>query len=321
MAIVNPGNASTSPAVRVLDQNGNLLANSQLMLSAHQRLAFALADQLPATRNVAGVVEFRSTEPGVAGLGLAGLGLRFNPQGPFTSIPVLTANDAAGAGRQWLSAQIADGGGWQTTMTLVNGGPATAQALLNFYGPDGTPQLFSFRNLGASSALQGTVQPSAVGLATTAGTNGNITAGWMKVSGSRALGGVTIFRQRVPGRPDFEAGSPLVRYPVNGFLLPFDNTQPADQANPFVTAVALVNPSSFAVLVSVNIRDEDGNVIASGTLPLNASGQAAFALADKFSGILNRRGVVEFSCLTGVSGLGLRFNPQGAFTSLPIIAR
>jgi hypothetical protein len=47
----------------------------------------------------------------------------------------------------------------------------------------------------------------------------------------------------------------------------------------------------------------------------------AFALQNQFTGIQNRRGVAEFFCLTGVSGLGLRFNPGGAFTSLPIIPR
>jgi len=129
------------------------------------------------------------------------------------------------------------------------------------------------------------------------------------------VGGLAIFRQRVSGRPDFEAASPLVGNIGSRFLLPFDNTQA------FITGIALVNPSDRQVNVQVSIRDENGVVLATPFVLLPAFGQTAFALPDRFSAAANRRGVIEVSCATGVSGLGLRFNPSGAFTSLPILVQ
>jgi hypothetical protein len=41
-------------------------------------------------------------------------------------------------------AQLASGGGWDTTLTLVNTGTATEGALLNFFANDGSPLLLPF---------------------------------------------------------------------------------------------------------------------------------------------------------------------------------
>jgi hypothetical protein len=310
MAIVNPASISTNVKVRLWGQNGNLLGNYDLPMGARSRLAFALTDRFSAATNTVGVAEFQSDQSG-----LAGLGLRFNPGGAFTSLPVLTLNDTAGNGRRWLSAQIADGLGWKTSITVVNGDVGPATALLNFNGTGGAPASFTFDGIGASSALQAMIPASTSASVSTTGTGGALTQAWLAVGGARALGGFAVFRQAVPGRPDFEAASPLVRYPANGFLLPFDNTQQ------FVTSMALVNSSSAPATIAVTLRGEEGNMLSTSSISLPAFGQTAFALQDRFTGIQNLRGVAEFFSLGGVSGLGLRFNPGGAFTSLPIVVK
>ena len=70
------------------------------------------------------------------------------------------------------------------------------------------------------------------------------------------------------------------------------------------------------------IRDEDGVLIGADTVQLTGRGHTAFALPDRFVATRNRRGTVEFtSSTTQITGLGLRFNPGGAFTSFPVLAQ
>ena len=123
---------------------------------------------------------------------------------------------------------------------------------------------------------------------------------------------MTIFRQSVPGRQDQEAVVPTVNQFDNHFALLFDNTA-------YVTAIALANPTLNAVVIPVNIRNEQGLIIDTRTFSLGPYSHAAFTLPDTWASTAGRRGVVEF--LTsgfGVGALGLRFN-GAAFTSFHVL--
>jgi hypothetical protein len=316
MALVNPSTQSTNVAVRIRNAGGTLLGNYTVPMGGRNHRAFALTDLFPAAASIQGVAEFQSNESG-----LTGLGLRFNPGGAFTSLPVLPSTEISIGGHSWLAAQIADGNNWKTSVTVLNGDVTPSTALGNFYTGNGSLLTLNFDDLGAANALQSTIQPGGSATASTTGTSANLSQGWLALSGAHALGGLAIFRQRVAGIPDFEAASPFARYPVNGFLLPFDNTPSADYTEPFVTTMALVNPAQIAATISVSIRDENGNQLGTHSLLLPQTGQTTFTLKEQFPETDGRRGVAEFSCPTGVGGLGLRFNPQGPFTSLPTIPR
>ena len=69
------------------------------------------------------------------------------------------------------------------------------------------------------------------------------------------------------------------------------------------------------------VRDEAGVQLASDTIALGGRGQTALALADRFASTRTRRGTVEFNASTQITGLGLRFNQNGAFTSFPVMPK
>jgi len=139
--------------------------------------------------------------------------------------------------------------------------------------------------------------------------------GWAQLTTSRNVSGVAVFRQRVVGRADQEAAVTLTAT-SSRFVLPFDNT------GEFTTSMALVTSTvGLGSTVSVIIRDENGAQIGADTIALGSRGQLAFALDSRFASTSNRRGTVEFSSSTQITGLGLRFNQNGAFTSFPAMPK
>ena len=93
-----------------------------------------------------------------------------------------------------------------------------------------------------------------------------------------------------------------------------------DDTNGSKTAIALANQSATAATITVVVLDQGGSRLASSQMTLPALGHTSFFITDQFSQAANRIGVIEFQNPSGnVTGLGLRFYPGGAFTSLPII--
>ena len=194
-----------------------------------------------------------------------------------------------------------------------------APATLRFWkDDDGSPLRLQIEGVigSASETFAATIPVGGSLTLITRGLDPAASQGWAELATTKKIGGLAVFRQSVPGRPDQEAGVAIATS-VNRFVLPFDNTQG------FVTSMALVNTNGAqAVLVSVAARDETGVQIATDSLRLGPRGHAAIALQDRFPSLANRRLVVEFSTTNAdLSGLGLRFNPSGAFTSFPIFPK
>ncbi len=109
---------------------------------------------------------------------------------------------------------------------------------------------------------------------------------------------------------------PLETRNASSYLLAFDNTNGA------ALGVALANISAQAANVAVVVRDDTGVQIASGSLPVPASGHSAFVLSDLFPATAGLRGTVEFDTPAGgqISVLGVRTTPPGTLTSVPALA-
>jgi len=87
--------------------------------------------------------------------------------------------------------------------------------------------------------------------------------------------------------------------------------------------VAIVNPSAVQNIVTVTVRDDEGNLIGSPTILLGANSKTAVVLRDLpgLGGIAGKRGIADFSVVAGnVAVLGLRFNGV-AFSSIPTVNR
>ncbi len=222
---------------------------------------------------------------------------------------------------------IADGGGWKTTIAIFNGfNGIPARLSIVFRGPGGDKIAFPVTNFGVLSQIDIDLDPTRSLFLETGGSGADVLTGWVEVqqlSGHEPVRGFAIFRQSIPGRPDFEAVSMGMR--TAAFMtFPFDNTRG------MTTSFAIVNLASSACTVEVNpIFDETGvqvtpDVKLIGNMMPN--GQIAFASTGRIPEMAGRRGYLTFkpqnTCAPGgLAMLGLRFNPSGPFTNLlPLLA-
>jgi hypothetical protein len=78
--------APASMVVTIWDEGWIQLGLEQFILPASGHASFLLADKFPVTGAKRGIIEFRAAE----GDKVAGLGLRFHPDGSFFAIPTLS---------------------------------------------------------------------------------------------------------------------------------------------------------------------------------------------------------------------------------------
>lgn len=209
--------------------------------------------------------------------------------------------------------QVADGSGWKTTMTFINLRSTDNQFEVLFFTDTGGDMNLTFPGVGTASSLRINLPPNQSLTVETAGVSGALSQGWAylnTLSASIDVGSLTVFRQRVAGKPDFEAAVPTVSEFDKRFVMPFDNAQN------FTTAVAISNSDLSAIGVEATIRDENGNVLVRDQIIIQKLSKAVVVLPARWGSTANRRGWVEFrSSGLGASAIGLRFNPDGAFTS------
>lgn len=226
-------------------------------------------------------------------------------------------------------AQIASGGGWDTSLTLVNLGATAGQAKLNFFGDDGSQPLLPFtvpQQPLVGTMLRAIFDETLAGGATrvvdTTGPASLATAtGSAQLLTNGDIGGFAIFTNTPTGQA---AVVPLETRNASSYLLPFDNTGTVS------TGVALANLAAAAAKVNVVIRNDAGMQIGTGSVTLAAQGHSSFMLADATSGFpatAGVRGTVEFDAPSGgrISLVGLRANAipgnsGSALTSLPALA-
>lgn len=214
---------------------------------------------------------------------------------------------------------IADGDSWTTTLILVNLEDTAAKYKLDLFGDDGKVKAFNIVGRGAVSSVSGQIPVRGSITLTTTGTATSLNQGWaaLDLLGTDDVGIMAIFRQQAAGRPAYEATVPASSGIDTDSIVPFDNT------GGFVTALALLNPSSFSTTsIPIEILDEAGNRIATDIVRLNAGNKIAFTTADRWPGTAGRRGTIQLADgLYSVAVLGFRFSPTGAFTTLAVMDR
>jgi hypothetical protein len=210
--------------------------------------------------------------------------------------------------------QIADGGGWQTTLVLTNTNTLATTASLSFFRESGgvSTQSWDLTFLEVSSTQNLPLPSGGTLFLHTPGAASATTAGWAQLQASSAVAVYAIFTQRVSGRPDQDGTVPAAASATR-VLVPFDNT------NGFVTSIAIANPGATSDLISVGLQPSSGAVSQLSPIALPAQGHTAFQLPQQFSATGGQSGLLEFYCASGsFSVLALRFNPTGAFTTAPV---
>lgn len=222
---------------------------------------------------------------------------------------------------------LATGDGWETEFTFVNMSESDLDFDIYFYSPQGNALTVTLREQPSG----GPITNSAFNVSLDSGasttvilvdtTPGQLRTGWAVVdyvpSDQVRLGGHATFRQKIAGRPDFEALIPMSSYEDYVFLLPLN-----DSAG-FITAAALCNPSqNLAANLDLQLLDTDGFEIASRSITLGPQQQIAVAVREWFPDVVGQYATLVVESSTNrLSAIGLRFNTGGgnSFSSVPIM--
>lgn len=232
-----------------------------------------------------------------------------------------------------MLAQVTDGGGWQTTITVLNLRSTPTTFYITCYGDTGASQPFSWAGTGVYSTLNGTLAGFGSLEAQTTGTAAGTVQGWCNVTSPGAtnptdntvksdVAAFAVFAYAPTGQQVSVTGSPwFLTNTNNSLMLAYDNT------TGYNYGVALVDSNTYTYAgqpndtVNVIVVDQTGKQIATDSFQIAPSGHLTFVLANKYPAIANTRGTVTFRISTSngigtLAGLGLRAAPWGAFTSV-----
>jgi len=207
---------------------------------------------------------------------------------------------------------IAAGGQWTTSFTLINIDAIPAPYTLSFYADNGQPLALSIGGTSAMSVTNSIPIGGSVVIETDPGPV--VLQGWASLSTTGGkIAGTAVFRSHLATRTDdFEAAVPIASQLDHRFIIAFDNS------TGFVTGIALANPSPFAAQIVVTFRDETGAQIVARPLSMAAMSHTAFLVDVNYPETAGKRGVVEFTTVNHIAGLGLRYIKVSA-TGNPLV--
>ena len=218
-------------------------------------------------------------------------------------------------------AHLASGGGWKTTVILLNNGAAQAQAQVSFFDDSGNPltlpltfpQGATIATLSIATVNQ-TIPAGGELVIESQGPDSALTLGSAQLFTDGNIGGFIIFRYNPTGQ---EAAVPLQFQNAASYTLAFDNT------GGLGTGVALANIASQAGNVQAIVRDDKGATLATDSIQLAGSGHLSFALADRYAATAQHRGTIEFQTPANgqISVLAIRAATSGAYTTIPAVAK
>lgn len=212
-------------------------------------------------------------------------------------------------------AQLVDGDGWKTIITLVNLNDSSVQYTVRFRGDNGSA-LSLTTTLGTGSSFPGTLPPRGSAVIETAGLQPALSQGWayVETTSTNIIGGTAVFRRVALGQPNYEASEPIDTQINNRFVFPFDHITDA-------TGVAIVNVLGSATM-SITFRDEGGVPFLTDSFQVPPQGHVAYTFTTRYPQTVGRRGTFEISSSSvWASVLGLRFSPSGVFSSVtPLVS-
>jgi large repetitive protein len=247
----------------------------------------------------------------------------------------LTVGSGGTLTRTGVIAQVAAGGGWTTTIYLINTAqPGTTNSGINsatvtFRGNNGNDLSFAL-----SSTQQGYAQSitassqtfimnplTSIVLTTTAPISGPLQQGWADIFTTGGIAAFGIFQQTLPNGVVAEGTSAQQGNFSTSVVLPYNNTS----GN--TTTAALVSLASVPITITATIFDLNGNELATPQMinSVPALGQPTpFAVPTLFPVTAGQAGIILFtnsSTMDPITGIGFSFGSLlgGSFTSVPML--
>jgi len=308
-AIVNMDASKADLRLRLRDSEGNVLAEGMIPLDPGYQMACfidRLAPYLVLPEDFSssgfGSLEITSDQMFSA----MALRLTINQRGELliTSTPMADL-EAADSMQPSYFPQMAAGGGYQTSLILLNTSDSPESGTIQFRSNGGGPLGVSFEdNQGEYSQSQYEIDPGGVFRLTTDETMPETKTGWIKVipdSGQQAPVGAGVFTLTREGVMIAQSGVPAT-LPTTRAMIYVDN------ANGHDTGLAIVNPEDAPSQINVKTFLSDGTTevpTATDKIDLNPNGQdSSFAsqiigaTAVGFKGVFELTSTSDFAALT-----------------------
>jgi hypothetical protein len=329
VAVVNPGGTSANVTYTLRSTGGAVLAvgHGSVAAGAHfarfidQMNLVAPDFNLPADFASAtgfGTLELSSDQP----LSVLALRTVVNQRGEalFTTTPIADLTRPAGSNALYFP-QLADGGGWVTSIILLNTTNAVETGRLTLMTDSGQALVVNRSDGVRSSTFNYSIQPGGAYVFQTDGTPGSPAAGSVQLvpdPGTFAPAGAGVFSFARDGVRVSESGVPAAALTTRARIY-------VDQSSGHDTGLAVVNPNNAATL-SLRAYQSDGITTAgsgAGTLNLSANGHSATFIGSLISGLpANFTGVLDISSSVPFAALTLRslINSRDDFlvTTLPV---
>jgi C-terminal processing protease CtpA/Prc len=330
IAIVNLGAVAANVTCTLRDIAGSILATGRGTIAGAAHFAkfvselddfapdFKLPDNFPADIQF-GSLDVASDQP----LSVLALRIALNQRNEtlLTSTPVADLTRTAGGVPHYFP-QFVDGGGYRTTLILLNTSAAVETGQLALFGKDGTPLIVNYADGTSGSALSYSMQPGGAFRAQTAGSSQNMAVGWVQVipdPGTPSPSGAGVFSLSKDGILVTESGIPAASATTHARIY-------VDHSMNRGTGLAIANPANAETHVTYAAYDKDGSTPAgeaASPLSLPAHGHASLfvsqliaGLPDEFTGILDISSSQPFAALT----MQALTNSRGDFllTTFPI---
>jgi hypothetical protein len=241
----------------------------------------------------------------------------------FIALSIVCA--ACAFGQQGSFAQIAYGGSWQTTFTLLNESDTfVAFVTLNFFGDNGLPLNVPIQGAGTATSYTLSIVPGGLQSVVLSSSDPSSSQGWASIDAgpSGTVRGQATFQLLLPNKMVSEAVIPLstsgsamcvVPSPAPDLIvLPFDNT-----TGQYVTSVALANTTQGALFVPIEFVDQSNNLIVADTLSLTPLQHVAVVLPQAYPALAGQKGTLRIHQSTlKVTVLGLLSNATNSITTI-----
>jgi hypothetical protein len=326
-ALVNQGTAIANLSLRLRDSNGNTLSQGTLQLQKGEHIAKYLDQLAPGfvlppgfASNGLGSLEVSSDQP----VYVLALRLTTNQRGDFLMTTTPIADLTKPVSNNSLSfPQVADGGGYQTTLILMNTSSVIETGVVRFSTDTGAALALRLEGSGATGyQFPYSILPGGLFRLVTDGSPQNAHAGWAQVipdSGSGSPVGAGVFGLTQAGVLITETGVPAATPTTHARIY-------VDMSANHDTGLAIANPGISDLQITATAYQVDGVTpagFAPSVIDLPALGHSAEfiwqiigELPDDFVGVLDLSSPTPFSALT------MRFltNERGDFllTTFPI---